>query len=122
KCDNFEDAKTEINTLIKNNIKFDGVFSVNDNTAAGAIVALKNNNIKIPEQVSVMGYSNDLVSKLMSPKLSTVEQPGYLMGYTATKLLIERLESEKEIRPRTEVVSTKLILRESTKNIGSGLK
>ncbi len=117
KCDNFDDAKDTTYSLIDNKINFDGIFAVNDDSAAGAIIALKEKNIQIPQQVSVIGYSNDLISKIISPKLSTVEQPGYLMGYTATKLLIERLESEKEIRPRTEVVSTKLILRESTKTL-----
>lgn len=115
KCDNFDDAKIEINNLLNKKVKFDGVFTVNDDTAAGAVIALKERKIKIPQQVSVMGYSNDLISKLISPKLSTIEQPGYLMGYTATKMLIERLESTQEIRPRTEVISTKLILRDSTK-------
>ncbi len=117
KCDNFEDAKKETQKLIDNKVDFDSIFTVNDDSAAGAIITLNKNFIKIPEQVSVFGYSNDLISEIISPKLSTVEQPGYEMGYTATKLLIERIESGKEIKPRTEVVSTKLVLRESTKKL-----
>jgi LacI family transcriptional regulator len=117
KSDNFNEAKKNINTLLNNGVNFDGVFAVNDNAAAGAIVALKEHKIKIPQQVSVFGYSNDLISEIITPKLSTVEQHGYEMGTQALKLLIERLETEKELRPRTEVVSTNLILRESTKKI-----
>lgn len=117
KCENFEEAKKTIYTLNNDKVNFDGIFAVNDDSASGAIIALKELNIKIPEQVSIIGYSNDLISRIITPMLSTMEQPGYLMGYTATKLLIERIESEKEIRPRTEVVSTKLILRESTKKL-----
>ncbi len=113
-CDNYDDAKIETQKLIDKNIEFDGIFAVNDDTAAGAIETLNINNIKIPDQISVMGYSNDLISRITTPKLSTVEQSGYDMGYISAKLLIERLESKKEIRPRTEVVSVKLILREST--------
>lgn len=116
-CDNFENAKIETQKLIDNNVDFDSIFAVNDDSAAGAITTLNKNNIKIPEQVSVFGYSNDLISKIISPKLSTVEQRGYEMGYTATKLLIERIESKTKIRPRTEVVSTKLVLRESTREL-----
>lgn len=119
KCDNFEDARVETQKLIDNKINFDAIFTVNDDSAAGAIVTLKENGIKIPDEVSVFGYTNDLISKIISPKLSTVEQPGYEMGYMASKLLIERIESDKEIRPRTEVVSTKLVLRESTKKLSS---
>lgn len=114
-CDNYEDAQIETQKLIDNNVDFDGIFAVNDDTAAGAIETLIKNNIKIPEEVSVMGYSNDLISKITNPKLSTVEQSGYEMGFTSAQLLIERIESEKEIRQRTEVVSVKLVLRESTK-------
>lgn len=116
-CDNFEDAKIETQKLIDNKVDFDSIFAVNDNSAAGAITILTKNNIKIPEQVSVMGYSNDLISKIISPKLSTVEQRGYEIGYKAAELLIERLNSEQEIRPRTEIIPTKLILRESTKKL-----
>lgn len=116
-CDNYDDAQKETQKLIDNRVDFDGIFAVNDNTAAGAIEILNRNNIKVPNEVSVMGYSNDLISKITNPKLSTVEQSGYEMGFTSAKLLIERIESEKEIRPRTEVVSVKLVLRESTKPI-----
>ncbi len=113
-CDNYEDAKKMTQKILDEKIDFDGIFAVNDDTAAGAIETLNLNNVKIPEQVAVMGYSNDLISKIINPKLSSVEQSGYEMGETAAKLLIERLESEKYIRPRTEVVSTRLVLREST--------
>lgn len=116
-CDNYKDAKILTQKIIDNKLDFDGIFAVNDDTAAGAIEILNKNGIKIPTQVSVMGYSNDLISQITTPKLSTVEQSGYEMGYTSAKLLIERIESEKPIRPRTEVVSVKLILRESTKPI-----
>jgi len=116
-CDNFEKAKQVTQDLIDRKVEFDSIFAVNDDSAAGAIVALNKNGIKIPDEVSVIGYSNDLISEIISPKLSTIEQPGYEMGFVATKLLIERIESKIEMKPRTEVVSTKLILRESTKTL-----
>ncbi len=116
-CDNFEEAKIQTQKLIDEKVEFDSIFAVNDETAAGALLTLLKNNVKVPQDVQVIGYSNDLISQVISPKLSTMEQQGYKMGYTACRLLIERINSEKELRPRTEVISTKLILRETTKNI-----
>jgi len=116
KADTFDEGKKITQDLLDNKIQFDGIFAVNDDSAAGAIITLNENNIRIPYDVSIFGFSNNLISEIIKPKLSSVAQPGYEMGFTATKLLIERIESTKEIRPRTEVISTKLILRESTIN------
>lgn len=116
-CDNYDAALVETQKLIDKDIQFDAIFSVNDNTAAGALEVLKRNNIKIPDEVSVMGFSNDLISQVISPKLSTVEQNGFEMGYTAAQLLIDRINSDKILKVRTEVIPTKLIIRDSTKKI-----
>ncbi len=115
KCDSFEGAKKTTQLLIDKGIKFDGIFAVNDDSALGALTTLKKNGIKIPEEVSVFGYSNSLISQVSEPKLSTVEQPGYEMGWNAAKILISRIENPGEHKPYTEVVSTKLILRETTR-------
>ena len=96
-------------------IPFDGLFAVNDDSAAGALVTLKKNGIKVPEQVSIFGYSNSIISRVTSPMLSTVEQPGYEMGYTAAHMLIDRIEGKTKGKHRSEVVSTRLVIRESTK-------
>ncbi len=116
-CDSFEKAKKITKELIEQNFDFDGIFAVNDESAAGAIMALKAANVKIPDEVSVVGYSNDLISKIIEPQLTTIDQRGYDMGQMATKLLLERIETEKELRPRTEVIPTRLILRNSTKKV-----
>ncbi len=116
-CDSFEKAQKITKDLIDNNFDFDGIFAVNDESAAGAIMALKDANVKIPEEVSVVGYSNDLISRIIEPQLTTIDQRGYDMGQMATKLLLERIETDKELRPRTEVIPTRLILRNSTRKI-----
>ncbi len=117
KCDSFEEGQKITQQLIEQKIDFDGIFAVNDDSAAGAILTLQNYGIKIPDQVSVFGYSNSLISRIVKPQLSTVEQPGYEMGYTAAKLLIDRIEGRARPKPKTEVISTKLIIRESTKKL-----
>ncbi len=117
KCDSFERGEQVTQELLDKGIEFDGIFAVNDDSAAGALITLQRNGIKVPEQVSIFGYSNNLISRVTNPQLSTVEQPGYDMGYTAAKMLIDRIEGKLTGKHRSEVVSTKLIIRESTKKV-----
>ncbi len=114
KADNFEDAKKITSKLISNNNIPDGIFTVNDMTAAGAINVFKNNNIKIPEDVSIIGFTNGLISTITDPPLTTVEQNGFEMGQKSAELLINKIE-EITSECVTEIIPTKLILRESTK-------
>lgn len=113
-ADNFEKGKAAIEQLIKAKNIPQAIFAVNDLTALGAISALKEAGIKIPEQVSVCGFTNGQISRLSDPPLTTIEQNGYLMGQIAAKLLFERIKSESILEPRTETIPTKLIIRKST--------
>ncbi len=117
KCDSFEDGQKITQQLLDKGVKFDAIFAVNDDSAAGALITLQKNGVKVPDQVSVFGYSNSIISQVTTPKLSTVEQRGYEMGYVAARMLIERIEGKARPKPRLEVVSTKLIIRESTRKL-----
>jgi DNA-binding LacI/PurR family transcriptional regulator len=116
KADSFTEGKYETEKIIQSGNLPDGIFTVNDMTAAGVIQTLKRHHIHIPEQISVFGFTNGLISTITHPPLSTVEQNGYLMGYKSAELLINRIEN-KEIPYVTEIIPTKLLIRESTKNI-----
>ncbi len=113
-ADNFEKGKAAMQKLIADKRIPEAIFTVNDITGLGAMMALKEEGLKIPEQVSIVGFTNGIVSRLSDPTLTTIEQNGYLMGKTAAKLLLERIESETELPPRTEIIPTKLIVRNST--------
>ncbi|MCD4793906.1 MAG: LacI family transcriptional regulator [Bacteroidales bacterium] len=113
-ADNLEDGQNETEKLIRNNKIPDGIFAVNDMTAAGAINALKKNNIKIPDKVSVIGFTNGLISAITDPPLTTVEQNGYIMGCKSAKLLINRIENI-DAPLISEIIPTKLIIRDTTK-------
>ena len=115
-ADNFEKGKAAISKLIKENNLPDGIFAVNDMTAAGVINILKSNGIKIPEEVSIIGFTNGLISTITDPPLTTVEQNGFVMGKKSAELLINRIE-ESEVDFLTEIIPTKLILRKSTKEL-----
>ena len=76
-------------------------------------------NLKVPEDISVIGFTDGIISKYSSPSITTVSQNGIKMGGKAAKMLIERLESEQEEDEhyRTEVIETHLVLRESTPSL-----
>lgn len=109
------DAPTTIRELLARNPDIDAIFCMNDPIAITAMQILKEKGVKIPNQVSVVGFTNEPVSALIEPALTTVSQPSYDMGKTAARLFIDQLEYEGEFIPVTEVMKTELIVRASTK-------
>ena len=69
----------------------DGIFAGNDLTAAGVMYAIKHRRFKVPGDVAISGFTNDLVSTLIDPTLITVEQHGDKVGEIATDLLWRRI-------------------------------
>ena len=114
-CDNFSRALIETKRIIESGVTFDAIFTVNDFTAAGAIKVLKEYNIGIPKDVSVVGFGNDYISEMLDPSLTTVSQPGFNMGVLAMKLLIERINQTKPSDYRTEILQTELVVRNSSR-------
>lgn len=114
-CDSFENAIVETQRLIDTNTKFDSFFAVNDFTAVGVIKTLIKNGIKVPDEVSVVGFGDDNIAKMVDPTLSTVSQPGFEMGKLAMEQLIRRITQNRDEPPVTEMLKTKLIVRDSSK-------
>ena len=114
-CDNFHAAVIETQKLIDKKVRFDAIFTVNDFTAAGAMKVLQKNGIKIPTDVSVVGFGDDLTAEMTDPALTTVKQPGFEMGKKAMEMLIQRIKQTKTEPPKTEILKTNLIIRESSK-------
>lgn len=116
-CDNFDDAERITIEMIRNNALPDAIFTVNDMTALGAISALNKYEIKIPEQVSIMGFTNGLSSRFSNPALSTVEQNGFLMGNSAANRLLQRIKTGDIFNPAIDFIPTELVIRESTRKL-----
>ena len=103
-----------IKKIIDKKIDFDSVFCGNDLIAIGAMKAAKELGYKVPSEIGVMGFDNSYLAGLVSPSLSTVNQPNYQMGYKAAELLINYIKNPSE--PHNEVVlKTELVIRESTR-------
>ena len=107
------EAENTMNQLISQALEFDGIFANNDALAIGAIRALKNHGIKIPEEVAVIGFSDWQLSSFIDPPLSSVVQPGYLMGQRAVEMFFEVL-ADPELPPQKIVLETEPIVRESS--------
>lgn len=89
------------------------IFCGNDLIAIGAMNGLKEKGRRIPEDISIVGFDDIYISSLVTPKLTTVMQPSYEIGYKAVDQLIDIIEKKKD----TEIdvkIDTKLIVREST--------
>ena len=116
----FEDGKKIADEIALKHRDIDGIFAFSDLLATGVMVGLKNYGIKVPEDVSIIGFSNWFLTTITSPTLSTVDQPGYLMGEEAFKILLEEINDlKKGIKPkyRTIEIPTEVIIRDSTKKI-----
>ena len=88
----------------------DGVFSSNDVAAISAMQYLKGQNVKIPSDISFVGFSNEPTSSVIEPSLTTVAQPDFEMGKVATTLLLEKIKnSKKEDSNETIVLKPKLL-------------
>lgn len=106
--------KKQIEVLFKQDI--DGVFAVNEIYAAIAMKIAKEKGLKIPADISIIGFTDGLISEYSSPSITTIAQHGFTMGKQAVELLIERIENESEVyKPKKIVISSNLKLRESTK-------
>ena len=66
--------------LLKEHKNVDGIFVNTDLVAIGAITEFNKRGVKVPEDISIVGFSNWFMSSVISPKLTTINQPGYLMG------------------------------------------
>ncbi|BDD05364.1 LacI family DNA-binding transcriptional regulator [Aureibacter tunicatorum] len=116
KADNFQEGIAKTNELLNLETPPDAIFTINDQTAAGAIHAIHNSSFKVPEDISVIGFEDDPgVTQLTEPPLSSVYQPSFEMGVEATKLFIEELETPSDFkRPKIKVLKTSLSLRGTT--------
>lgn len=119
KIEDIDSAEELIEDLIQNN-EIDAVFAVNELFAVTAIKLASKLGKKVPEDISVIGFTDGIISKYSTPSITTVGQNGIEMGGKAAKMLIARLESEEEEENEkyvTEIIETQLVVRESTRTL-----
>ena len=115
----FEEGKFFAAKLIKDHKDVDGIFINTDLVAIGAITEFNKRGIKVPDEISIVGFSNWFMSSVISQSLTTINQPGFEMGKKAFKILFKEIKdrkNKKSISYKEVVLNTDLVLRESTKN------
>jgi LacI family transcriptional regulator len=95
----YESGYTITNALLEQGTAFDGLFCGNDLMAFGALKALAEHHIPVPE-VGVVGFDDIYFSALITPALTTVFQPAYEMGFMAADLMIAYIEGKQETQGR----------------------
>jgi LacI family transcriptional regulator len=116
----FEEGRFFTKQLLNDHKDVDGIFINTDLVSIGAIAELNEQNIKVPDQISIVGFSNWFMSSVISPSLTTIDQPGFLMGKTAFKLLYKEIKYRKRGKLLTfkdYEIPTELIIRNSTKRL-----
>ncbi|MDF1575914.1 MAG: LacI family DNA-binding transcriptional regulator [Bacteroidales bacterium] len=94
----------------------DAVFTINDGVAIGSMYVIKEAELQIPGEISVIGFDDDPHSSYFKPSLSTVWQPTYEMGMLATRILMKRISSNNELsRLRIETLHPELVIRGSSR-------
>ena len=114
----FEEGKENARKLLNDHDDVDGIFINTDLVAIGAMTEFNKLGVKIPEDISIVGFSNWFMSSVISPSLTTINQPGYLMGKTAFKQLykeIKKIKKNEKIIYKEIELETALVERESTK-------
>jgi DNA-binding LacI/PurR family transcriptional regulator len=109
------DGYNSMDSLIKKNIIPDAIFAVNDPVAIGAFQRIKEAGLKIPDDIGIVGFSNNKITTLVDPTITTIDQPSFEMGKKAAEILVGLIENKnKSAKPKTVTLETKLIIRGST--------
>lgn len=99
----------------------DAIFTISDRMAIGAMLAIKKKKLNMPEDIGLVGFNNEPALSLVTPEISSVEQPSFELGKAAAKLFIEKLHNSESMDNVLEILKPKLFirassLRNSTKN------
>lgn len=111
----YNNACRAFGLFLDSGITPDGVFAVSDKMAAGAITALSERGFAVPDDVSVIGFDNTDISRLFTPKISTVAQPQEELGKAAFEAMLALLTDNPA---ESRLLDYELILRDSTVALG----
>lgn len=115
-CDNRADAEMITPPLLEREDRPDAFFAVNDDTAIGILYSAKRMGLRVPEDVSICGFTNGQRAVACDPMLTTVEQRGYMVGEEAANLLINKVEGLIPMdKVEKRVVRTRLVVRGTTR-------
>lgn len=106
-----EKAYEALNSILNNGEMPDAIFSASDFSALGAMIALRERNISVPDQMGIAGFGNEPFTEFMQPGITSIDQKANLMGQKVARLFLNEPDSESNF---TEIISPEIIVRKST--------
>jgi len=103
-----------VDRLLETNQRFTAIFAANDQMAVGAALGLKRRSLRVPEDVSIVGFDDLPTSQYAIPPLTSVQQPAYELGRLAASAMLQLLANTK---PTVEVPVPRLVARESSRRL-----
>ena len=115
-CDNRADAELITPEILAIDNHPDGFFAVNDDTAIGILYTAKHAGFRVPEDISICGFTNGQRAVACDPMLTTVEQRGHRVGEEAAEILMDKVEGLSPIeKVEKRIVRTRLVTRGTTR-------
>jgi DNA-binding LacI/PurR family transcriptional regulator len=116
-CDFNQDyAYVATQELLAGKKKPDAIFTISDRMAIGAMLAIKERGLRMPQDIGLVGFNNEPFTNLVTPRISSVDQPSFELGKIAAKLFIERVHNS-DMDHVEEILKPKLCIRESSQRI-----
>lgn len=92
----------------------DAIFTISDRMAIGAMLAIKEKGLKMPDDIGLVGFNNEPVTNLVTPSISSIEMSAFEVGKAAAKLFIETMHHNEDMTHTEQVIKPKLVIRESS--------
>lgn len=93
----------------------DAIFTISDRMAIGAMLAIKERGLRMPQDIGLVGFNNEPVVSLVTPGISSVDMPSFELGKAAAKLFIETMHNNEDMSYVDQVLKPKLSIRESSR-------
>ncbi|AGA79711.1 LacI family DNA-binding transcriptional regulator [Echinicola vietnamensis] len=111
-----EDGEEATRKLLDQSPLPDAIFAINDAVAIGAMAIIRERGLRMPEDISVVGFDDEPYSKYFHPSLTSVWQPVYELGMLSSRILMNHLAADQEIdQYRYELLKPELIVRNSSR-------
>lgn len=110
-----ESGSRAMEELLKADERPTAVFAAGDNLAVGAMMAMKRHGLRVPEDISLVGFDDIEMSKFLTPALTTVRQNTYVLGSRAADMLIYSIEGGEDVQKG--VIPVELVVRESCRSL-----
>ncbi len=115
KIDEFHDIETLLKIVLGSK-KVDAILCLEEDSAIDTLKLVKSKGYRVPEDISIIGFTNGILPRYVTPAITTISQHSTYLGEIATKMLIDKIENKSvEASYTTKVIKTNLIERQSTK-------